>query len=66
MCLGMVLDFEYQVVGIYEVYANHKYICFSHALPCVRESIKRPKSGLDPAVGQALDYLHNYCSDKPI
>ena len=24
MCLGMVLDFEYQVVRIYEVYANHK------------------------------------------
>ena len=23
MCLGMVLDFEYQVVRIYEVYANH-------------------------------------------
>ena len=24
-CLGMVLDFEYQVVRVYEVYANHKY-----------------------------------------
>ena len=24
MCLGMVLDFEYQVVRVYEVYANHK------------------------------------------
>ena len=24
MCLGMVFGFEYQVVGIYEVYANHK------------------------------------------
>ena len=23
-CLGIVLDFEYQVVHIYEVYANHK------------------------------------------
>ena len=24
-CLGMVLDFEYQVVRIYEVYANHNH-----------------------------------------
>ena len=24
MCLGMVFDFEYQVVRIYYVYANHK------------------------------------------
>ena len=22
-CLGMVLDFEYQVVRVYDVYANH-------------------------------------------
>ena len=26
MCLGMVLDFKYQVVRIYFVYANHKNI----------------------------------------
>ena len=24
-CLGMVLDFEYQVVRVYEVYANYNY-----------------------------------------
>ena len=29
MCLGIVLDFEYQVVRIYEVYANHNNLNFS-------------------------------------
>ena len=29
MCLGMVLDFEYQVVRVYEVYEHHNkcYYC---------------------------------------
>ena len=32
-CLGMVLDFEYQVVRVYEVYANHnKSHLFRHSL----------------------------------
>ena len=31
-CLGMVLDFEYQVVRVYFVYANHKMLQFEARL----------------------------------